>query len=254
MTTAPAAFTRVVTGASCSERNSFQCSMPAVVRSPRTLIDSFSVIGSPSNGASSPLWRRASAAWASVFARSKSGSTMALSAGLWRAMRRTWRSSSSTADTCLVRSAASISVAVAKASIVIGILRREYSLASTLEASGAPPGDQIALDGDKEDERGNRDHDARGHDEAPVDHGHVEELVDADGQRLELVLADQHQREEEIVPGDDEREDRGGDDAGQRQGHHDVRQRLRAVGAVDQRGVLELQRARLEEGAQDQIG
>ena len=93
--------------------------MPAVVRSPRTLIDSFSVIGSPSSGAASPRARCASAAWAWVFARSKSGSTMALSAGLWRVMRRTWRSSSSTADTCLARSAASIAVAVAKGSIVM---------------------------------------------------------------------------------------------------------------------------------------
>src|SRR6266850_1528447 len=115
MTAAPAAFTRVVTGASCSERKSFHISMPAVVRRPRTLMDSFSVMGSPSSGASSPRTRRASAASASRRARSKSGSTIAFSAGLWRAMRPRCRSSSSTADTRRARSAASIWVAVANA-------------------------------------------------------------------------------------------------------------------------------------------
>src|SRR5439155_9842198 len=54
MTTAPAPCTRIVTGASCSDRKSFHVNMPAVVRSPRTLMDSFRVIGRPSSGASSP--------------------------------------------------------------------------------------------------------------------------------------------------------------------------------------------------------
>ncbi len=76
--TAPAAFTRAATGASCSERNSFQAGMPTVVRSPRTLIDSFSVMGNPSRGASSPRARRASAASAAGRAVSKVGSTIAL--------------------------------------------------------------------------------------------------------------------------------------------------------------------------------
>jgi hypothetical protein len=114
---APAALTRAVTSASCSERKSFQNGMPHVVRSPRTLYDSFSVIGSPSSAADSPRARRASAASASRRARSKSGSTMALSAGLWRSIRRRCSSSSSTAETFPASSAASIWVAVAKGSI-----------------------------------------------------------------------------------------------------------------------------------------
>src|SRR5262244_1812234 len=55
MTRAPAPFTRVVSGASCSERKSLKCVIPTVVRSPRTLIDSFRVIGSPSGVASRAL-------------------------------------------------------------------------------------------------------------------------------------------------------------------------------------------------------
>ncbi len=115
MTTAPAPFTRVVTGASCSDRKSFHVDMPAVVRSPRTLIDSFRVIGRPSSGASSPRARLVSAASASPRARSKSGSTIAFSSELWRSIRRRCRSKRSTADTRRARSAASISVAVVKA-------------------------------------------------------------------------------------------------------------------------------------------
>jgi hypothetical protein len=91
--------------------------MPAVVRSPRTLIDSFKVIGSPSSGASSPRARRASAASASRRASSKSGSTMAFSSALCRSIRLRCRSSSSTADARFVRSTLSISVAVVNASM-----------------------------------------------------------------------------------------------------------------------------------------
>src|SRR5439155_34939 len=115
MTTAPAPCTRVVTGASCPDRKSFHVDMPAVVRSPRTLMDSFRVIGRPSSGASSPRARRVSAASASRRARSKSGSTIALSSELYRSIRRRCRSRRSTADTRRARSAASISVAVVKA-------------------------------------------------------------------------------------------------------------------------------------------
>src|SRR5262249_30968487 len=122
MTTAPEAFTRVVTGASCSDRKSAHCAMPTVVRRPLTLIDSFSVMGSPSSGARSPRARAASAPSATERARSQSVSTIALSAAWWRWIRRGYRSSNSTADTRLASSAASISVAVAKASSRFGIV------------------------------------------------------------------------------------------------------------------------------------
>src|SRR6185503_2791061 len=59
-----------------------------------------------------------------------------------------------------------------------GRLTLERALA--LQAAGAPAGDQVALHRDEEDQRGNRHHHAGGHDQAPVDDRHVEELVDAD--------------------------------------------------------------------------
>src|SRR5215510_4679704 len=120
-----------------------------------------------------------------------------------------------------------------------------------LNASGAPARDEIALDGYEEDEGGDRDHHAGGHDEPPVHHRHVEEIVDPDGEGLQLVLADQHECEQEVVPRHDEREDGGGDDPGQREGRHHVPQGLRTIGSVDEGGVLQLYRDRLEEGAED---
>ena len=54
----------------------------------------------------------------------------------------------------------------------------------------------MALDGDEEADGRHRDHDAGRHDHAPVDDRRVEEVVDADRQRLELVRADEDEREE----------------------------------------------------------
>src|SRR5256884_6980072 len=88
MTTAPAPFTRVVTGASCSDRKSFHVDMPAVVRSPRTLMDSFRVIGRPSSGASSPPARRASAASAPRRAPPEEGPPVPVSPELYPSVRR----------------------------------------------------------------------------------------------------------------------------------------------------------------------
>jgi len=98
-TTAPALRTRVVAGASWSETKRDHSGTPTVVRRPVTLIDSFSVIGSPRRGPSSPRARAVSAASAWRRARSKSRVTMAFRVPSWRAIRTTWSSSSSTAET-----------------------------------------------------------------------------------------------------------------------------------------------------------
>src|SRR5215813_10448728 len=82
------------------------------------------------------------------------------------------------------------------------------------DAAGAPSLDQVALHGDEEGDGGDGDDYARRHDHAPVHDGGVEEVVDAHGQRLELLRGDEHEGEEEIVPGEDEGEDARGDDAG----------------------------------------
>ena len=118
MMDAPAALRRATIGASSSAMASARSGTPPVVGSPWTSMVSLIVNGSPSSGRSSPFARAASAARAASRARSKSGVTIALSAGLKRSIRRRWRSSSSTADTSRARRAASIAVAVVNPSII----------------------------------------------------------------------------------------------------------------------------------------
>src|SRR5437667_400624 len=114
--TAPALRTRVVAGASWSETKRDHSGTPTVVRRPVTLIDSFSVIGRPRSGPSSPRARAVSAASAWRRARSKSRVTMAFRVPSWRAIRTTWSSSSSTAETRRPASARSMSPAVVNGS------------------------------------------------------------------------------------------------------------------------------------------
>src|SRR5436190_11277557 len=115
-TTAPAARTRVVAGASCSDTNPDHSGTPTVVRRPLTLIDSFNVIGRPRSAPVSPRARAASAASAWWRARAKSRITTALRVGSWRAIRTTWSSSSSTAETRRPPNARSMSPTVANGS------------------------------------------------------------------------------------------------------------------------------------------
>src|SRR5947209_7865527 len=115
-TTAPALRTRVVAGASWSETKRDHSGTPTVVRGPVTLIASFSVIGRPRSGPSSPRARAVSAASAWRRARSKSRVTMAFRVPSWRAIRTTWSSSSSTAETRRPASARSMSPAVVNGS------------------------------------------------------------------------------------------------------------------------------------------
>ena len=115
-TIAPAARTRVVAGASCLETNPANSVRPTVVLSPVTLIDSFSVIGSPRSAPRFPRFRAASAARACCRARSKSRVTIAFSLPSRCSVRATWKSRSSTAETRRRERARSRSVAVANAS------------------------------------------------------------------------------------------------------------------------------------------
>ena len=68
--------------------------------------------------------------------------------------------------------------------------------------------------------------------------------------------ARQHQREEEVVPGEDEGEDRGGEQAGARHRQHHLPQHLPARAAIDQRAFLELERNVLDIAAHhpDHVG
>src|SRR5439155_14783970 len=122
ITTAPAARTRAVAGASCWETNADHSGTPHVVRSPATLIDSFSVIGRPRSAPRLPRLRAASAALAWACARSKSRVTTALSVASWRSIRARWTSRSSTAEIRRRPRARSMSRAVANgASVFMGV-------------------------------------------------------------------------------------------------------------------------------------
>src|SRR2546430_7191267 len=89
------------------------------------------------------------------------------------------------------------------------------------------------------------------HDHPPVDDRRIEQVVDADRERLQLVRADQDQGEEEVVPGQDEREDPGRDDARQGQREHHVPDGPAAVSAVHERRLLEFEGDALEERAEE---
>src|SRR5215203_191621 len=77
------------------------------------------------------------------------------------------------------------------------------------------------------------------------------EARETDRQREQLVRLQEHQREQELVPGADEAEhgDGGEPRSGERQ--DDLMEGAEHGGAVDRRRVLELLRYRLEEAAQE---
>ena len=70
------------------------------------------------------------------------------------------------------------------------------------------------------------------------------------GTTIALVL-DEHEGVEELVPGQREREDRRGDEAGGGEGQEHADEGGGAGGAVDERGLLELVGQRLEEADQE---
>ena len=63
-------------------------------------------------------------------------------------------------------------------------------------------------------------------------------------------LAHEGAREEELVPGLDEQQDRGGEDARRRQRHHDLEEGLHPRAAIHARRLLQLGRQVAEEGGQ----
>ena len=118
---------------------------------------------------------------------------------------------------------------------------------SSLHGAGAEAGDQVALDEHEQDGQRQGHEDGGRHHEAPVDVHALEEVHDADGQRHLGDRVDEDPRDQVVVPRHDEREDRGGDDAGPRQRQHDEAEDLPAARAVDEPGLLDLDRDRLEE-------
>src|SRR5919112_3670195 len=109
------------------------------------------------------------------------------------------------------------------------------------EAAGQGP-----LKEEEEDEHGQGRQGAGGHDVAPLRRELLDEAVQAQAERELAVRGEEDVGEEELVPGQQEREDRHGDDAGPGQRHDDVPQRLKPARAVDERGLLDLSRDAIE--------
>src|ERR1051326_2281422 len=106
---------------------------------------------------------------------------------------------------------------------------------AAFDAAGGEAADDLALDDHREDQHGQRHQQGRRGERAPGDLLEGEHVVDRDRQGPGLA-ARQHHAEDEIVPGEDESEDRRHHDAGPRERQSDVPERLPERGAVDQRG------------------
>ena len=79
----------------------------------------------------------------------------------------------------------------------------------------------------------------------------ADEAVDADGRRLQLLLAQQGQRIDELAIGLHEAQRADHDQRHPHQRQHDQPEDLEPVAAVDQRGLLELERHLPEHRPQD---
>src|SRR3954447_18923599 len=120
---------------------------------------------------------------------------------------------------------------------------------SALDGTGREPGDDPALEEQDEDDDRDRHDDGGRADGA----GGLLELRCAgeEGQRCRdgaRPLGRQGDREHEVVPGDEERDDGGGEDPGRRQGNDHLPEGLPAGGAVHLGGLLHLPGDLLEEG------
>src|SRR5258705_5782656 len=111
-----------------------------------------------------------------------------------------------------------------------------------------PPVDEH-VEGDNRD-RG--DH-GGGHELPRVEHVAVDEQVEAYRDRDGGLVLDEHERVEELVPGEREREDGGGDQPGSGQSQQHAHERGHPPGPVDEGGLLQLVGQGLEE-ADEQPG
>src|SRR5918995_117988 len=112
----------------------------------------------------------------------------------------------------------------------------------SLDGAGGEPGDDSALEEEDEDDDRHRHH-HRGGGDAPGRLGE-RRLAGEEGERRghgpRRVRAGQRDREEEVVPAEDEDEDRGGEDARRGKRHDHLGEGLERRRAVDLRGLLEV--------------
>ena len=110
---------------------------------------------------------------------------------------------------------------------------------SALDAASAESFDQVVLDEDVEDQNGNGDERVGGHELTPRRVCGAEHLVEADRERLHVVLRHDDRGVKEVVPRQRPCEDGGGDDSWQGVGKDDVNERLHTASAVDNRRLLQ---------------
>src|SRR5205814_9507460 len=107
--------------------------------------------------------------------------------------------------------------------------------------SGEEAADQPALHDREEDEaRDGREQRGGRQRSEPDDSFDSDELGELDGQGDEIRALEQDEREEELVPGAQEREQQRHDDAGREQRRDHPDENLDAASTVDRRGLLEL--------------
>src|SRR5437870_11132665 len=111
--------------------------------------------------------------------------------------------------------------------------------------------DHIALEVGVEGYHGQRRQDGRSHQLAPQEDVAEHQVVQADGDRLELGVVHEDERVEELVPGEREREERGRQDAGRREREDHARERTEPRRAVHHRRLFEVAGDRPEEAHQE---
>src|SRR5262245_12528948 len=122
---------------------------------------------------------------------------------------------------------------------------RSAMVASPLDRAHRDAAHQEALHGcHREEDRHGAEHRHRG-DLGPEIRLTAEITGDLNGVGGDLG-AGQHQREDEVVPGEDEGEDRGGEQAGANHREYHLPQHLPAGAAIDQRALLEFERHLLD--------
>ena len=123
----------------------------------------------------------------------------------------------------------------------------ENDIASPLDRPGEEAPRQPALDDDEDEEaRKGGEQSARGERAEPDDSLEPDELRDPERQRRQVGALDHDEGEEELVPGGDEREQRGHHDSRREEGSDDPVQDLEPAGAVDGRRLLQITRDSLD--------
>src|SRR3954447_20731996 len=123
---------------------------------------------------------------------------------------------------------------------------------SPLHGAGGEPRDDAPLEQQDHDHDGDGDDDRRGGDRARrlLELRGARELRQRRRDRLRVLRRRQREGEDEVVPGEDEHEDRGGEDSRRGERSDDLREGLPRRRAVDLRGLLELPRNLAEERRQ----